>query len=65
MNTLVATLRYFASHAAAIGGAAGAVALFLTGHPTEAFAALVGALAGFGLPIKPQAQVALHSAAKP
>ena len=60
MNLLIATLRYFSSHAAAIGGAVGALVLLLSGHPTEAFASFIAALAGFGVPIKPQAQLDLH-----
>jgi len=61
MDVLLATLRYFAAHAAAFGGAIGALILLLSGHGPEAFAAFVAALAGFGIPIKPAAQLGLQA----
>jgi len=64
MNILLATLRYFSAHAAAIGGSVGALILLLSGHPTEAFAAFIAALAGFGLPIKPAAQLELEASCR-
>jgi len=64
MDLLLATLRYFAAHAAALGGAVGALVLLLSGHGPEAFAAFVAALAGFGIPIKPAAQLKLQENAR-
>jgi hypothetical protein len=60
MSELIAILRYFAAHVAAIGGIAGAVVLFATGNPAGGFTALLAALAGFGLPLTPAAQCRLE-----
>lgn len=58
MTALVAALRYYAAHVAAFGGLATALVLFLTGHPTDAIAALVAAVSGFANSTPPAVQVA-------
>jgi hypothetical protein len=56
MSEVLAILRYFSAHVAAIGGIAGAIVLFATGNTAGAFTALLAALAGFGLPLPPAVQ---------
>jgi hypothetical protein len=56
IQKILPPLKYFAAHAAAFGGVAGAIVLLATGHPIEAGTALVAALAAFGVNLKPAAQ---------
>lgn len=53
---MTATLKYLAAHTASLGGLAFAIGYALTGRPTEAVNALLVALAGFGLNLRPSAQ---------
>jgi hypothetical protein len=64
LATFVAVLRYYASHVAFFGGLAGALALFLTGHPTDAIAALIAAVSGLANSTPPAVQVDNIEAAK-
>ena len=61
---IVAALKYIAAHAAGFGGLITAVVLVVQGHYNEALTALLAALAGFGVMIKPQQQVTTAEIAK-